>query len=105
QMTAPQRGKENVLCSVLERAAKAGSPVTGITLGGWQRMAEIAVRRIDSGERRGVLVLDRRRRVEDLAKGLIAALEERPELVGPLKKDYEHVAGLMLDAYLKNADG
>jgi hypothetical protein len=36
--------------------------------------------------------------IRDVAAGLIAAFEEKPELVGPLKVDYIHLAGAIVEA-------
>ena len=36
-------------------------------------------------------------RVRDLAKGLIAAFERDPKIVGPLMRDYEWLAALIVD--------
>lgn len=86
------------LIQVLEAAWNEGSPVAGSTPEQRAKVAALAIRRIDSFARREVPE-DRSRQVADLAKGLVAQLEAKPDLVGPLAKDYEHVAGLLLSSY------
>jgi hypothetical protein len=87
------------LVQVLEAAWNDGSPVAGSTPEQRSKVAETAVRRINSFSRRGVPSGDHSRQVVDLAKGLVAELEPKPDLAGPLVKDYEHVAGLLLNSY------
>jgi hypothetical protein len=57
--------------------------------------ADVALRRWRSQERRQVRPRDRR---ADLVAGLIAAFEREPELVGPLKRDYECVADVVIES-------
>jgi hypothetical protein len=90
---------ELALIQVLEAAWNDGSPVAGSTLENRAKVAATAIRRINSFSRRGVPEGNHPRQVADLAKGLVAQLEARPHLVGPLIKDYEHVAGLLLNSY------
>jgi hypothetical protein len=46
-----------------------------------------------------VPINDRSHCVLDLAKGLVDNLEDEPDLVGPLMKDYQFIASGLLDAY------
>lgn len=84
---------------VLEVAWDDGSPVAGSTPERRAVVASTAIRRITSFARRGVPDDDLSRQVLDLAKGLLARVDARPEAVGPLIKDYEHIAGLLLNSY------
>jgi hypothetical protein len=59
------------------------------------RIAEIARRRWASQARRLRPGADHDRRVEDLAKGLVAAFEPDPRLIGPEIADYRFVARLL----------
>jgi hypothetical protein len=64
-----------------------------------REIAVTALRRIRSFHRRGVVIDDRPHCIRDLAKGLANYLEAEPNLIGPLTKDYQVVAGELLDAY------
>jgi hypothetical protein len=75
-------------------AWKEGCPVAGPP---HEKVAEVCIRRLRSYERRGVGP-SREQRIRDLAKGLIAAFEADPSLVGPLRIDYEYLAGRVHDA-------
>jgi len=94
-----------LLIQALERAWNDGSPVVGDSAEKRERQASIALRRIKSFDRRGVPADDRRRQIVDLAKGLAAqfASKPKPNLVGPLIKDYEHVAEKLLEVYSRRA--
>lgn len=83
---------------VLEAAWNDGSPVAGGTREQRAEIAAAAIRRIKSFPRRGVQEDDNVGQVVDLAKGLIAVCESKPSVVGPLTRDYEHLAGLLLNA-------
>jgi hypothetical protein len=89
----------STILSVLARAADDGSPVATAS----DRVARLASRRFHSSAGRGIAAHDRDARVRDLASGLIHQLESRPELVGPLKRDYQHLATLIVDALLSDA--
>jgi hypothetical protein len=89
----------NVLVAALTRAFNDGSPVAGQSPELRREVAVAALRRIRSFPRRGVSIDDRPHCVHDLAKGLADYLEAEPNLVGPLMKDYQFVAGGLLDAY------
>jgi hypothetical protein len=90
---------DQALVQVLEAAWNDGSPVSGGTPEHRAKVAAVAIRRITSFSRRGVPEGDHSRQVVDLAEGLVAQLEAKPDVVGPLIKDYEHVAGLLLNSY------
>jgi hypothetical protein len=61
-------------------------------------IASVAIRRWQSSERRGVKGSDSDGRIRDLTKGLISHFEPDPGLVGPLRRDYEYLAGCIADA-------
>ncbi|GAB7000949.1 hypothetical protein JQ559_08515 [Bradyrhizobium viridifuturi] len=86
----------SALVAALTRAYDGGSSVAGQSLEQRRRIAVAALRRIRSFERRSVSFDDR---VQDLAKALADYLEAKPDLVGPLMKDYQFVAGGLLDSY------
>ena len=87
------------LVAALTRAFDDGSPVSGQSLERRRDIAVAALRRIRSFRRRRVPNDDRSSCIRDLAKGLINYLEAKPDLVGPLMKDYQFVASQLLDAY------
>jgi hypothetical protein len=87
------------LVLALESAWSQGSPVAGSDSTQRAEIVATAVRRIQSFSRRGVPDSDLSRQVVDLAKGLATQFEAKPELVGPLIKDYEHIARLLLERY------
>ena len=71
-----------------------GCPVAGPP---HDKAAKTCIRRWRSFSRRGVGE-DRDQRVRDMAKGLVAVFENRPDLVGPVLVDYEYLAERVLDA-------
>lgn len=76
--------------SALEQLWQDGSPVVRpdtideIVARGWRRWTSYR-RRHPRGD-------NPEARIEDLAKGLCAAFESTPDLVGPLMVDYRHLA-------------
>jgi hypothetical protein len=88
------------LVASLTRAFRDGSPVVGESLDRRREIAVAALRRIRSFRRRKVPIDDRSYCVRDLARGLVDCLEDEPDLVGPLMKDYQFIASGLLDAYL-----
>lgn len=72
-----------------------GCPVAGPP---HDKAAEVCIRRWRSFGRRGVDGPDRWQKIHDAALGLIAAIEAKQEIVGPLIVDYEHLAGRVLHA-------
>lgn len=97
--TSPSNERfEQALVAALERAWDEGSPVAGSTAEDRQAIAAAAVRRIRSFARREIP--DKRaRQVNDLAAGLVARCERRPDLVGPLMGDYRFLAAALLVAW------
>ncbi len=98
-MKEPLPNKDRIiglLVATLSRAWEAGNPVAGSTLAFRRELASIALRRWRSAARRGVQSNGDLKHVRDLACGLIAAFEENPGLVGPLRLDYECIAGELL---------
>ena len=87
------------LVRALEEAWESGSPVAGSTSEARHRIALIAARRMASFPRRNVPDDDRQRQVRDLARGLAAAFEPDPKLVGELIRDYRYVSELLLDKF------
>src|SRR5262245_60397427 len=88
------------LVASLTCAFHDGSPVAGQSLDRRREIAIAALRRIRSFRRRKVPIDDRSYCVRDLARGLVDYLEDEPDLVGPLMKDYQFIASGLLDAYL-----
>ncbi|HEX7131991.1 MAG TPA: hypothetical protein VF228_05415 [Iamia sp.] len=84
------------LVAVVEAAWADGCPVAGAEQ---ERIAEVARRRWASQPRRLPPDADHQRRVEDLAKGLLAAFEPDRHLVGPLIEDYRHLARIVAATY------
>jgi hypothetical protein len=74
--------------------------VAGESVDRLREIAVAAVRRIRSFRRRNVPIDDRSYCVRDLARGLVDYLEDEPDLVGSLMKDYQFIASGLLDAYL-----
>ena len=87
------------LVASLTCASQEGSPVAGQSLDRRREIAVAALRRIRSFRRRRVPINDRSYSVLDLARGLVDYLEDEPDLVGPLMKDYQFIASGLLDAY------
>ena len=73
----------------VEAAWAVGCPVAGGDSTDQAAIARRAVRRWNSALRRGIAADER---IADLARGLIDGFEARPELVGPLARDYEYLA-------------
>jgi hypothetical protein len=90
-------GAESIRLDLVRAAIRAawenGCPVANV-----DALAPLALRRWCSSEFRGVDRYDRDARVRDLASGLIEALEPAPRRVGPLRRDYEWLAGQIADA-------
>jgi hypothetical protein len=63
-----------------------------------EKIAPIAIRRWGSSNRRGLKPSDRKGRIRDLAKGLVAHFDFEPTLIGPLSKDYEYLAACVAEA-------
>ena len=84
----------------LEEGYATGSPVARPPHGD---TARIALRRCASIANRGVGSADKPDRVRDLAKGLVAAFERDPKVVGPLMRDYEWLAALIIDRLDQNS--
>ena len=74
--------------AAIARAWNEGCPVASRP----EEIAPIAIRRWFSSNRRGVKPSDRKGRIRDLAKGLVAHFDFEPTLVGPLSKDYGYLA-------------
>jgi hypothetical protein len=90
---------DQAFAQALEAAWQDGSPVAGSEPRRRTEIAGAAIRRIRSFSRRGVPNGDHARQVVDLAKGLAAQFEFEPKRVGPLIKDYQYVAGILLERY------
>jgi hypothetical protein len=90
---------EEILQSLRTVAAElweSGCPVASPD--GRETMVRVAVRRWrSSGRRGGAKPQSRDERIEDLAKGLRDAFEADRRLVGPLMKDYRHLARSFAD--------
>lgn len=84
--------------NVLVRAWDAGCPVAKPS----PEFSRAAVRRYRSSANRGVGLADRPARLRDLAKGLVAYHDGTPSSVGPLMRDYEYLADLILAALDSN---
>lgn len=91
-ITAEQR---RLAEAAVAAAWEAGCPVASSP---HQEIADVCLRRRRSLARRGVDSSDRPSVIRDLAKGMIAAFETAPNLVGPLAVDYEYLASRVLDA-------
>jgi hypothetical protein len=79
----------NAIRTTIEAAYDEGCPIARRST----EMASVALRRWQSSERSGVNQSDGDARIRDLAKGLAQRFEPDIKLVGPLMRDYEHVAG------------
>jgi len=84
-----------IALAAVEAAWEAGCPDAGSDPARRAAVARRAVRRWGSALRRGVST---GRRVDDLAAGLVAAFEPKPELVGPLPRDYDYLAACIATA-------
>jgi hypothetical protein len=80
--------------AAIARASNEGCPVASRP----EEIAPVAIRRWDSSSRRGLKPSDRKGRIRDLAKGLVAYFDFEPTLVGPLQKDYEYLAACVAEA-------
>ena len=80
--------------AAIRRASNEGCPVASRP----EEIAPIAIQRWGSSSRRGVKPSDRRGRIRDLARGLVAHFDFEPTLVGPLSKDYEYLAECVAEA-------
>ena len=76
------------------RARDEGCPVASQP----EEIAPVAIVRWGSSSRRGVKPSDRKGRIRDLAKGLVAYFDFEPTLVGPLRNDYEFLAECVAEA-------
>ena len=79
---------EEVVVATIDEAWNSGCPIAGHA----GVLAPVAVRRWQSFHRRLGDKPDFDAKVQDLAKGIIAAQESDPSLIGPLKKDYLFLA-------------
>ena len=80
--------------AAIAKAWNEGCPVAGRP----EEIAPIAIQRWCSSSRRGVKPSDRKGRIRDLAKGLVAYFDFEPTLVGPLSKDYGYLAECVAEA-------
>ena len=80
--------------AAIARASNEGCPVASRP----EEIALVAIRRWGSSSRRGLKPSDRKGRIRDLAKGLIAHFDFEPTLIGPLRKDYEYLAACVAEA-------
>ncbi len=98
----PERRQKlvNLAAQAIEAAWEEGCAVASTAYETDQiaEMARIAVRRWLSSGRRGVAPDRFDDRIEDLAKGLIERFEKDPRMVGPLRVDYEYLAGRIDEA-------
>jgi chemotaxis regulatin CheY-phosphate phosphatase CheZ len=90
---SPERDIHKRVVEAVELAWEQGCPVAQRA----EETASIAVRRWRSSVRRKIDNDDLEARVLDLAKGLIAAFEKDPSLVGPLKEDYLYLSRKLAD--------
>lgn len=87
--------KAKVLAA-LEALSRDGSPIASPSTA--DEMASVAIRRWNSFPRRTKLRHPTREdQIQDLAKGLCAAFETNPSLVGPLLQDYHHTAAVLAE--------
>ena len=80
-------GLRVAVVAAIRRLSEEGCPVAGHP----EDLADVAVRRWRSSRSR-LTKPSMASRIQDLAKGLIEHCEHNPKEVGPLKRDYEHVA-------------
>ena len=95
-MSATSKANDSLLAA-LSAAWEAGNPVAGQDEAARLRISSLAIRRINSFARAGTSGLSQQAQVTELAKGLAADLEARP--VGPLIRDYEHLAQVLIAAH------
>jgi hypothetical protein len=103
-MTKQHREQDAVherIVTAIDAARKDGSPVAPVDPKLQAEMANRAIRRWLSFGRRNAKA-DRKRQIEDLTKGLIEAFEPDKSLVGPLKVDWNWLAGKIADAISPN---
>ncbi len=95
----PQQELVRLAAQAIKAAVERGCPIASAACETAQiaGMAPIAVRRWLSFRRRGLAVDRFEDWIKDLAKGLIERLERDPRFVGPLKVDYEHLAGRIVE--------
>jgi hypothetical protein len=84
-----------MVVAAIAQAWEEGCPVASRP----EAIAAIAIRRWLSSGRRGLKASDVEGRIRDLAKGLISQFEPDPALVGPLRRDYEFLAGRIAEAF------
>jgi hypothetical protein len=89
------------VAAAIARARDEGCPVANRP----EDIAPIAIQRWSSSSRRGLKPSDRKGRIRDLAKGLVAHFDFEPTLVGPLHKDYEYLAACVADVLEPGAGG
>ena len=77
-----------LVSQAIEQAWEVGCPVAQSA----ETITPVAVRRWQSSKRRGIAEDNREARIKDLAKGLVERFESEPQLVGPLRVDYEYLA-------------
>jgi len=80
--------------AAIARASEEGCPVASRP----EEIAPIAIQRWYSSSRRGLKPSDRKGRIRDLARGLVAHFDFEPTLVGPLQKDYTYLAERVAEA-------
>jgi hypothetical protein len=95
----------SALLKTLEQLWAEGSPVAGGTAEQRARLVSFALRRIRSFGHGLVVPRERSQQVRDLAKSLAAQFERKPQLVGTLIKDYEHLAEAILTIYSHEPNG
>lgn len=84
--------QKSAVAAAVAAAWEEGCPVAGQTPDEYEQIAEIAIRRWASLERRHSKSLSAEGRVEDLAKALAQRFDTDPEHVGPVMEDYRYLA-------------
>jgi hypothetical protein len=87
--------------AAIARARDEGCPMASRP----EEIAPIAIQRWCSSSRRGLKPSDRKGRIRDLARGLVAHFDFEPTLVGPLQKDYEYLAECVAEALEPSGGG